>query len=107
VNLRFSTGYVDEDVLSIIAGCSASAGTAQNDCIDFSEGKDDVSLEECPSQCKALSGKAQSAFQVQLSEKKSAGIRFLECSSNKLCWCRYNDPTERDINHSNWPKFVV
>jgi hypothetical protein len=75
--LNFLTGYVNEDVLSSIAGCSASTGTAQHECIDVSDARGDVSLEECPTQCEATVGEVKSNVQVRLSEKQTKYVRRL------------------------------
>lgn len=76
-DLRFLEALSDSGKLSNIAGCSASKGTDENECIAESPLRGEVSLEECPTQCEATLGEVQSSFQVKLSEKQARYTRNL------------------------------
>lgn len=68
--VRFLQQYMTDATLSHVAGCSASPGTEQNECIATSPLKDEVTIEECPTQCHALVGEVQTSFVVRLSDKQ-------------------------------------
>lgn len=76
-DLQFLDALSDAGTVSSIAGCSASRGTDENECIAESPLRGEVSLEECPTQCEATLGEVQSNFQVRLSEKQTKYARNL------------------------------